>query len=320
MGHLANLPAFAAGATYSHSDFNAAFSALTVSTAFHTTQATLSTYSTSVEVMVYDPATAAFKKGPLGSVVFSNDELLYNRTASTSPGSAYVFLAQNPADKAFYKVARENLFGGMWAFTGVLSATGGLTHTTGDSLAVNVDGTTLEISTNTLRVKDASLGLDKLTTTAKRSLAGATAVFAYQVGSGTAAESTATSDTQLGLNTTVTNTLSGCSLSSNRVTLAAGRYEVTMRVPIANGVTGYALLYNYTDNATLLTTDSTALRATGYGTFGLSHIELTGVIELSASKVIELRGKASGTGGKWGLPATMGVNETYQTLTIRQAY
>lgn len=142
MGDLANLPAFAAGTTYTHADFNAAFAALTLATSFHTGKATLSAYATSTELTVYDPASASFKKGTLGNVVFSNDELVFNRTNNTTPLSTLIFLAQDPATKAFTKVPRENLFGGMFAFANVLAASGGLTSTAGNELAIATGGVT----------------------------------------------------------------------------------------------------------------------------------------------------------------------------------
>lgn len=323
MGDLATLPAFASGTTYTHADFNAAFAALTLATSFHTGKATLASYSTSVELTVYDPASAGFKKGTLGNIVFSNDELVFNRTNNTTPLSTLIFLAQDPATKAYTKVPRQNFFGGMFAFTNVLSAAGALTSTAGDSLAVAVDGVTIEINTNALRLKDAGTELAKLSTTAKRNLAGAIAIFVDQQVANTAAQSSTGSGTTntLRLGTTHVNTLTGASLAANQVTLAAGRYETELEAHVINGVGGYVELYNVTASAVQQTTSSVEIRGTrATGLSGGATIRGTGLFEIISTQVFELRARTT-SASTYGSPLNLNSKaERYQSLTFRQAY
>ena len=119
------------------------------------------------------------------------------------------------------------------------------------------------------------------------------------------------------LNTTVVNNITGCSLASSQVTLAAGTYFVSGLTP-AYGGTGAAQcrIYNITDSA-----------AIGYGTSnpsgtGAAQSGSISVIQyyftLAASKTIALQMRVNDTVATDGLGArtNWGNVEVYSQLTI----
>ena len=89
------------------------------------------------------------------------------------------------------------------------------------------------------------------------------------------------------LNTVVSNTISGASLSSNRVTLPSGSYLITGRAPAikANDHKGY--LYNVTASS-LAITGSTAWHNNS-SFMAQTDTHLTGIVTISGTTVFEFR-------------------------------
>lgn len=152
---------FTSGDTVTHTKLNSAAGG-SIDGSFYTGKGTLASYSASnCTVLVYDSATNSYKRGTLANVFFNSDELIKNRSASTTPSDTYIFLCQDPSG-GMYKVTRANLFYQMFSVTGLLDAASGLTSTSGWGLKVNADGTSLEIATNVLKVKDGGITSGKL--------------------------------------------------------------------------------------------------------------------------------------------------------------
>lgn len=88
------------------------------------------------------------------------------------------------------------------------------------------------------------------------------------------------------LNTTVTNTISGCSLASNQITLPAGSYFVIASAP------GYSVnyhqmrLYNATDAAAIMTGSN---EYTSVGDYPLTQSRVFTFFTLSGTKAIEVQ-------------------------------
>lgn len=314
---------FTSGDTVTHSKLNSAASG-TIDASFYTGKGTLASYSASAcTVLVYDGGTSTYKRGTLANVFFSSDELIKNRSASTTPPDTYLFLAQDPSG-GMYKVTRANIFYQWLSLAGMLDAAGALGSTSGSALKVLVDGSTIEIATNALQIKAGGVNLSHLATQAKRDLAGAIAHFVHEVAANTAADASATSATALSLNSTLTNTLTGCSLNTGtgRITLPVGRYEVTLTAYTINGVRGYVDLYNYTDTAVQTSLSGSEIRAMqSTGTSGGSVLTTTAIFEVTgSSKDFQIRGRASAV-STWGWPLNLdGKAERYQSVLIRQAY
>ncbi len=314
---------FSSGESVTHSKLNDLLDNATISTAFITGKATLVSYdAANCSLIFYDSASGTFKRGTLQASIFDSDALIKSRSATTMPADTWVLPIQDPAG-GIYKVTRANLFYQWASISGLIDPAGALGNTAGTALKVNVDGVTIEISTNALRLTDGGTELAKLSTTAKRNLAGAVALFCDQQTAATVAQSSsgsATTDT-LRLNTTLANTLTGASLSANQIALAAGRYETEFEVPVINGVGGYAELYNVTDAAVQTSTSSAeirGLRATGLS--GGDTIRGRGIFEIAASKVFELRARTT-SASTYGTPLNLNSkDERYQFIQFRQAY
>lgn len=102
------------------------------------------------------------------------------------------------------------------------------------------------------------------------------------------------------LNTTVTNTISAASLSSNQVTLPAGSYYVQGSAPAMGIELHKARLYNITGSADLLIgTSETTITANP--PFVQTRSLINGPITLTASTVIELQHRCSLTRNSDGL-------------------
>ena len=102
------------------------------------------------------------------------------------------------------------------------------------------------------------------------------------------------------LNTSVVNTMTGASLSSNRVTLPAGTFHVFCQGPVYGSAATSLHVYNITDSSFELVGPIHDFNSTG----GVAY--LCGVFTTGASKVFELRQRyqtagASGLGdtGSW---------------------
>lgn len=310
---------FAAGEQVTHTKLN---TPPTIATAFYTGKSTLAAYDpNNCTLLVYDSGSGTFKRGTLAAAIFDNDALIKDRSAATTPTDAWLLPIQDPTGN-IYKVTRANIFYQWLNLTGLLDAAGALGGTAGTALKVLVDGLTLEIATNALQLKDGGTELAKLSPAAKRNLAGALARFSRQVASGTAGETANTGAlTALALNTTETNTLTGASLNTGTgvITLAAGRYEVSLEIPAVNTAGAQVELYDTGTGTVVSSVDSVPVRATGYTSGYGMMLTHTAVISLAASTTLALRAKA-GSAGTWGAAATQGVPEHYQTITIRQAY
>lgn len=117
------------------------------------------------------------------------------------------------------------------------------------------------------------------------------------------------------LNTTVVNNITGCSLASNQVTLAAGTYFVTGLTPSYGGVGAVqSRIYNVTDSA-----------AIGYGLNNPNGHASSGCIStvnyyftFASSKTIALQMRVAGTVGTDGLGGrtNWGNVEVYSELMI----
>ena len=91
------------------------------------------------------------------------------------------------------------------------------------------------------------------------------------------------------LNTVISNTITGASLGSNRITLPAGSYSVEASAPgMGNGHKLY--LYNVTDSATsILGTAENSIIVTDTANPVWTRSFCKGIITLTAQKVFELR-------------------------------
>ena len=88
------------------------------------------------------------------------------------------------------------------------------------------------------------------------------------------------------LNTVVSNTISGASLATNKITLPAGTYRITGSAPYYNGSEGRAYLYNVTDSVIAISGTSEFITTT----LGISvQCWIFGRITIAGSKDFELR-------------------------------
>lgn len=111
------------------------------------------------------------------------------------------------------------------------------------------------------------------------------------------------------LNTSVSNTITSASLSSNQITLPAGTYDITASAP-AHAVNNHQLrLENITDTATPLISGTAYARSTGGATSNTRAL-LMGRFTIAGTKVFELQhrcettmattGFGVGAGNSWG--------------------
>jgi hypothetical protein len=89
------------------------------------------------------------------------------------------------------------------------------------------------------------------------------------------------------LNTVVSNTISGASLSSNRVTLPAGSYLITGRAPAIRTEDHKGYLYNVTASS-LAIAGSTAYNSSG-AFYAQNDTFITGIVTISGTTVFEFR-------------------------------
>lgn len=111
-------------------------------------------------------------------------------------------------------------------------------------------------------------------------------------GSGTTPEAGSATYATMNINTSVNDTITGASLSANQMTLPAGAYRVEAFVP-AYSVTAVqsaarCRLYNVTDSATLLQSDTVAPGTSGTSNYATT-IALTGSFALSGTKSVALQ-------------------------------
>lgn len=121
------------------------------------------------------------------------------------------------------------------------------------------------------------------------------------------------------LNTTVVNTIAGASLASDRITLGAGSYEISVRAP-AQYADGHRIrLWNVTDSTPALVGESTQAPTFAGGV--QSHAEISGKIVIPSAKVFEVRHYTSAYSGTndFGAPTGQpGVPEIYTSIEIKK--
>ena len=137
------------------------------------------------------------------------------------------------------------------------------------------------------------------------------AVFRDEKSSGTAG-GTQTSGSFLtrDLNTTQFNNITGASLSSNQVTLAAGTYYVDAISP-QKGQAGSLRWYNITDSSVAVAGQSNYFEAWG-------EFKLFGYFTIAAQKVFELQYRSSATEASNGLGVakSFGIPEVYAMVSL----
>jgi len=117
------------------------------------------------------------------------------------------------------------------------------------------------------------------------------------------------------INTTVVNNITGCSLASNQVTLAAGTYYIKGKAPLNFAGRAKTYLYDTTNTADLVIGDNTFDNGSTAGT-SWSHFE--GIITLAGSTVVEVRSYAELANASFGLgvEVSSGQVEVYTGIEI----
>jgi len=119
------------------------------------------------------------------------------------------------------------------------------------------------------------------------------------------------------INTTNTNTINGCSLSSNQITLAAGTYLIKAKVPAYQVNSHKGSLYNTTDASyTLYGTSESA----GNGAYDPTHSFIEGIFTIAGSKVFEIKHicQSSISTNGFGLANSFSVPEIYTQIYIER--
>ena len=146
-----------------------------------------------------------------------------------------------------------------------------------------------------------------------------TAIFNEQQASGTSGGTfTSGSWVKRVLNTTVINTITGCSIASSVITLGAGTYNVTAYAPAFQVNSHKTRLQNTTAGTTIVLGMNAYTSTSGYAT---AHSILNVVFTLTGSTNIELQDQSQATGTTNGLGVTVGIasiNETYSQIQIVQ--
>jgi hypothetical protein len=117
------------------------------------------------------------------------------------------------------------------------------------------------------------------------------------------------------LNTTVVNTITGCSIASSVITLPAGTYSVSAIAPALQVSNHKTRLQNTTDGTTIAigTTNTCAAADTTQ-----TNAALITYFTLAASKNIELQHRCATTAASYGLGTAMNFSdsEVYSSITI----
>ncbi len=122
------------------------------------------------------------------------------------------------------------------------------------------------------------------------------------------------------LNTVVTNTISGSTLTSDVISLPAGTYEVMARAPAHRVDRHKARLRNTTDGADLIIGSTAFARQTSGDSFG-SDSNVIGRFTLAAQKDIELQHRCETTQAINGFGVEANIDskiEVYSEVTIRK--
>lgn len=119
------------------------------------------------------------------------------------------------------------------------------------------------------------------------------------------------------LNTSKTNSISGASLSSNRITLPAGTYEIEASAPAYAVGSHKAILYNVSTSAVLLV-GTTEASSNTYATLTRSVVK--GRFTLAGSHQLELRHRCQVTAANYGLgkSSAFGDVDVYAEVIIRK--
>lgn len=144
---------------------------------------------------------------------------------------------------------------------------------------------------------------------------GVIAVFNETQAAGTQGGSSTTAGwTKRTLNTTLTNQISGCSISSSVITLPAGIYSILAFSPFMNATNTKLRLRNTSDSTTPLVGISN-YSSTSTGTIAV----LQGIFTITSSKNFEVQYLVSAAQATYGLGiATGSENEIYSTIFIQQ--
>ena len=116
------------------------------------------------------------------------------------------------------------------------------------------------------------------------------------------------------LNTSVTNEISGASLSSNKITLPAGTYYIFAKVPAVEVNDHKAILYNDSDSSnTIIGTNEYA-----YQIGGAKSSFVSGRFTIASSKNFEIRHRVgtSNAGNGGGNSTSYSVTEVYTDVKI----
>ena len=142
------------------------------------------------------------------------------------------------------------------------------------------------------------------------------AVFQDNKASGAGGTFTSGSFLTRDLQTTVYNGITGCSLASNQITLAAGTYIVNAMAPAGYVDQHQTRFYNITDASTVITGGNAynAITSSSVDTYSA----LQGGFTITGSKVFELQHRCTTTraGTGFGTNNGFGVGEVYSIITI----
>lgn len=120
------------------------------------------------------------------------------------------------------------------------------------------------------------------------------------------------------LNTTVANTISGASLSSNQITLPAGTYRINADAP-STANAHRAFLYNVTDGVVQLVGSNENCKTTADSDPIASRSNVRGRFTIADTKIFQLRHYTSEATTNTGLGTVMtnaGYNEVYSQVEI----
>jgi hypothetical protein len=119
------------------------------------------------------------------------------------------------------------------------------------------------------------------------------------------------------LNTTLANTITGCSIASSVITLPAGTYRVTANAPFFQTARAQLKLRNTTDSTDTII-GQTAYYVAAYEVQGIS--QLSGYFTITGNKNFELQYYSQSVYASFGLGVYMnfGVSEVYSQISIEK--
>jgi len=116
------------------------------------------------------------------------------------------------------------------------------------------------------------------------------------------------------LNTTLINTITGCTLTSSVIALPAGTYEIQANSVTINSNSSQIKLRNTTDST------DTIFGVTEFSAAGSNTNSLTGSFTITGTKNFEIQYRVSAgvAGDGLGIPASFGNSNCYTNCTIRK--